>query len=220
MNFLILAAALCGQADLSAEGYTLTEVREDGTRVWSRPVTAMRCQGGCGSCSMGGCSKTGQCGMRGCNTSQMGCSSGACGSRPMAGGGRVPRLVPIEKDEEEPAISIKPAKADPVDTDKIAAAIIEKLASDPRFKGPKGDRGEPGPAGPAGKDGKPGQVNIDELAAAVILRLPPVKLHIYDDVNGDGVMSEGETFRLSAPLGEPLKLEVTGGIKATPKAAQ
>lgn len=242
--YLLLVAllAVTPDAELSAQGYVLTETRADGARVWSRPLEQMQCSSGrcgsgsCGSlmlgsggCSSGHCS-SGSCSLGQGGMQQLGCADGSCGMpsrRPMAGGGRVPKLVPIDKEDETPAskpdVVIKPPAQDPIDADKLAEKLIERLAADPRFKGPKGERGEPGPAGPAGapgKDGKPGQVNLDELAAAVILRLPPVKLNIYDDVNGDGVMSEGETFKLSAPLGEPLKLEVTGGIKANPKAAQ
>lgn len=224
---LILALALVGQRDLSAEGYVLTETREDGTRVWARPIQQMQCASGrCGSGSM--MFGTGGCSSGNCGTSSLGCADGSCGMpqrRPLAGGGRVPKLVPIEKEEpsSQADIEIKAPKSDPFDADKLAEKLIEKLAADPRFKGPKGEPGERGPAGPAGapgKDGKAAAVNIDELAAAVILRLPPVKLNIYDDVNGDGVMSDSETFRLSAPLGEALKLEVTGGIKANSKAVQ
>ena len=56
-----------------------------------------------------------------------------------------------------------------VNTDQLAAALVEKLASDERFRGP------PGPAGPPGKDGEPGrdarEIDEEALVAKVLARL-------------------------------------------------
>lgn len=172
MNAFILALALCGQRDLSAEGYTLESVSAEGVRTWSKPLTMSCGSGSCGSRSlMGGCS-SGSCG-----TQMGGCSSGSCGSRrgSMGGPGPVPKLVPANDEPATPSEPTKPiAKSEPVDTDKIAAAIVEKMASDPRFKGPKGDKGEAGPAGPPGKDAGP--VDEEHIAALVLAKIDYAKI--------------------------------------------
>jgi hypothetical protein len=54
----------------------------------------------------------------------------------------------------QPQTPTRPVDPKPeVDADQLADSILDKLANDPRFKGPKGDPGEPGPAGPPGMDG-------------------------------------------------------------------
>lgn len=58
----------------------------------------------------------------------------------------VPSLLPMVPDSES-----KPrAPKEQMDLDSLAESIIEKMASDPRFKGPPG---EPGPPGPQGEPG-------------------------------------------------------------------
>lgn len=101
--------------------------------------------------------------------------------------------------------------------------------------GVDGGIGPIGPQGPPGKDasntpitlhvhflGNDGSIALEQtvefLNGEGTLKIPPVKLNIYDDLNGDNVMSESETFRLVEPLGTPLKVEVTGGINARTKA--
>ena len=108
-------------------------------------------------------------------------------------------------------------------------------------QGPQGERGLPGIPGRDGLDGLPGPPGRDATVDVneVLRRLPPLRVHfmgrdgqsrsvdvrlgeeleippamlsLYDDMNGDGKISEEETFRLVEPLGQPLKIEVTGGI--------
>lgn len=135
--------------------------------------------------------------------------------------------------------------AEPVDYDRIEAMIVAALARMPAH-GTKGDRGPVGPAGPIAEIDyeklaaalapkvqldadklPPIRVNfMDEsgIARTVEVRLggsleiPPVRLNIYDDIDGNKSMSDSETFKLTAPLGAPLKIEVTGGINARSKA--
>lgn len=114
----------------------------------------------------------------------------------------------------------------------------------PGTNGRDGIDGKQGPAGKDGATGSPGvgggEVDIDVLieklppiivnfmdrdgvARSVVVRLggkldiPPVRLNFYDDLDGSKTISENETFRLVEPLGEPLKVEVTGGINAAGK---
>jgi hypothetical protein len=59
-----------------------------------------------------------------------------------------------------PPIAPKPPVTPPLDLDKLAAQIIEKLATDERFRGPVGPAGQPGAdgvQGPAGPQGSPGE---------------------------------------------------------------
>lgn len=104
-----------------------------------------------------------------------------------------------------------------------------------QFKGPRGEPGEPG---------GPGEVDYEVLVTEVIKKLPPltvnfmardgvarsvsvpvggtldippVRLNLYDDLDGNKVMSDSETFRLVEPLGQPIRIEVTGGINAAGK---
>jgi len=47
-----------------------------------------------------------------------------------------------------------------IDVDALADAVVEKMATDSRFRGPQGDpgpRGEPGPQGPPGPSGAKGE---------------------------------------------------------------
>lgn len=71
-----------------------------------------------------------------------------------------PALVPVA-----PAVS----------GDAIAAAILDRIASDPRFRGPAGPPGPPGPKGDRGEYGPQGRdappVDLDALADAVAARL-------------------------------------------------
>lgn len=54
-------------------------------------------------------------------------------------------------------------------SESIAAAILDKIATDPRFRGPAGPQGPKGDPGPPGRDAEP--VNLDALADAVAARL-------------------------------------------------
>jgi hypothetical protein len=113
-----------------------------------------------------------QCGGGGC---QMG---GFPRSGGMGGGQMLPVRPPVAS-EAAPAVPARPpvvaspaAPAAPgIDAEKLAATLIEKLAGDERFKGPKGERGEPGPAGPPGKDGRDAEVDYDRIVAEVESRI-------------------------------------------------
>lgn len=72
---------------------------------------------------------------------------------------------PLVKVPEQPAI----------DASKIADAILEKMAGDARFRGPKGDTGPAGPPGPKGDPGS-ASIDVDELARAVLARINPADL--------------------------------------------
>jgi hypothetical protein len=72
-----------------------------------------------------------------------------------------PPLVPVAPQQQEPPL---PALTLSVDYDRLAVALSDIIASDPRFRGP------PGPAGPAGLTGPAGaataEVKIDQAALA------------------------------------------------------
>lgn len=76
-----------------------------------------------------------------------------------------------------PVTPAKPAVPE-IDVDQIVSQLVEKLASDPRFKGPPGPAGEPGPKGDKGDPGSPGPagkdatVDVDAIVAAVLAKLP------------------------------------------------
>lgn len=61
---------------------------------------------------------------------------------------------------------------------KIADLVVERIAGDVRFKGPKGDPGSPGPPGQAGAPGKPAEVDLDALATRVAERLPKPEIDV------------------------------------------
>ncbi len=56
-NIILAAVLSCGECSsleqLTNEGFQLQEVREDGTRIFSKPITSMNCSSG--SCSSGSC---------------------------------------------------------------------------------------------------------------------------------------------------------------------
>lgn len=105
------------------------------------------------------------------------------GSRP---GPFVPVKPPVGSDDDAPIVrppSTPPPSAPVVNLDKIAEQLAEKLAADPRLKGPKGDAGERGLAGPAGPPGPPGPkgdagapgkdatADIDQIVSSVLSRI-------------------------------------------------
>lgn len=90
-------------------------------------------------------------------------------------------LAPPRPTQEPPAppalVPVAPV-APAVSGDAIAAAILDRIASDPRFRGPAGPQGPAGPAGPQGPKGEYGPqgrdappVDLDALADAVAARL-------------------------------------------------
>ena len=62
-----------------------------------------------------------------------------------------------------------------------------------------------------GRNGK--RVRTVEVPLGGDLDIPPIMLSLYDDANGDKIMSPDEIFQLVEPLGQPLKIEVKGGLK-------
>ena len=150
--------------DLKAQGFRLV-LNENGRRVWSRPMAPV--------------------------TQLAGCSGGDCGStaiRPrVSDWNPAPRRdTPAQAPQAQPpktTPAVTPSTQPQIDLDKLANTLAEKLAADPRFKGPKGDsgdagppgahgeRGPAGPAGPQGADGKEATVDYDQIVAAVLNRL-------------------------------------------------
>jgi hypothetical protein len=109
---------------------------------------------------------------------------------------------------------------------------LEQQAAKPGTPGPVGPQGPIGPAGSAGKDGEPAPPtvapDINEITAAVLARLKPVKVALLDgsgnvhrtiEQDANGVIplpaprlrtytEGGEGFsETTAPLGEPLGLK-------------
>lgn len=226
-TFGLLADPAFGQLshdELIAQGFT-RQPDENGKAIWTRPVNAMgqaltRMMGG--NCSSGMCgseAQQGGCSGGMCSTNaQQGCADGSCGLMQKGGGlfqrsekPLQPRLSewapkPKEKPAAEPeAKPTQTAAAPTIDADALAEKLLDKLASDPRFKGPKGEDGQPGPAGPAGPPGPQGDavrdavVNYDELTAAVIARLPPIHVQNYDR---NGKLVDEESY----PVGTPIRL--------------
>jgi hypothetical protein len=134
-------------------------------------------------------------------TAGCGGGGGSCdlgGQRPTAGSGwgPPPPKFPVQRPTPSPGaleppkptgeLNIPPALA-PVapsaSSEAIAAAILDRIATDPRFRGPAGPAGPQGPPGPKGEYGPQGRdappVDLDALADAVAARLaartpPPV----------------------------------------------
>ncbi len=153
------------------------------------------------------------------------CTDGSCGSqqiRPkISDWNPAPRRdTPAQAPKAQPVAKSDPKPTEPPDLDKLAVAIAEKLAADPRLKGPKGDKGDRGPEGvrgvsgasgpqgergpagapgPQGPPGPPAEINLDALAAALIAKLPPI--YVRNIANGQVI--EEEPVR----LGEILNLE-------------
>lgn len=122
-----------------------------------------------------------------------------------------PPLVP-QQPPVTPPVAQPPAPA--LDTEKLVGQLVEKLASDPRFKGPAGPAGpagEKGPAGPAGERGPAGKdavIDMDAIAAAILKKLPPIHVQRYD-VYGQLV---GEQYY---PYPGPIRLQDIRGQQYT-----
>lgn len=136
-----------------------------------------------------------------------------------------PPVVSVPKPQQPAACKCAAEIADL----KKRVSELEHLADIVRSLPPatNGKDGKPGPQGPAGDTPviKPikviyegGGAVPDRIVSVSVdggeLRIPPSRLNIRDDINGDGIMSDGETFRLAVPLGKPLDIQVLGGIKA------
>ena len=101
------------------------------------------------------------------------------------------RPTPVPAPEAETPTPTPPAAAavtlTDADLDKIAARIFVRMQNNPAPF-----RGVTGPTGPAGPPAK-------------LADLPPVVLEIHD---------RGTVYRQSRPLGQPIKIEVTGALNA------
>lgn len=100
-----------------------------------------------------------QCPPGGCQPSAPGYSPGG-GVATYPGNGQPTQPPPLELTPSHPLPT--PGPACNCDQEQIIAAVIEKLASDERFRGPAGPAG---PAGAAGRDGVDGEVTTAHLAA-------------------------------------------------------
>lgn len=95
----------------------------------------------------------------------------------------------------------------PIDYDKLAAAILERLDL-ATLKGAKGDLGDKGDKGDAGDNGDTPVIDIDYITALVLAKffdeenplLPPVVLEIHHP--------DGKVFTQAKPLGVPLRIRL------------
>ncbi|MFM9961464.1 MAG: hypothetical protein ACKV2Q_09575 [Planctomycetaceae bacterium] len=110
-------------------------------------------------------------------------------------------MAPVQAPQQPATPITPPAPAQPtaIDFEKLASTIVEKLATDPRFKGPTGERGPPGEPGSKGDKGEPGVVDQDALVAAVLAKLPPTRVQFLD---GNGQVYE----EMVVQPGQPIKL--------------
>lgn len=138
-----------------------------------------------------------------------------------------PSVAPIQAPpiaSPTPPVPTTPAA---IDIDKIVSQIVEKLATDPRFKGPTGERGPPGEPGPKGDKGDPGEqgiagingkdatVDIDSIVAAVLERLPKQPPQPTSETHIVVVADRGAGYwaRLAGEV--KAAQEVYGGIEVT-----
>lgn len=83
-----------------------------------------------------------------------------------------PDAIALPRPTQEPSTPPALVPVAPVASgDAIAVAILDKIATDPRFRGPAGPPGPKGDPGPPGRDAEP--INLDALADAVAARLGP-----------------------------------------------
>lgn len=134
-------------ADLRAQGFQLIE-DTSGRRLWSRPVLSASSRDSRlsqASLHLGGCTD-GSCGL-----------SATTAIRPKASPWNpAPRKDRPEQQAPAPVSEPTRPAPQPIDTDKLVSQLVEKLAGDERFRGPKGDSGERGPRGEDGMPGAPG----------------------------------------------------------------
>lgn len=157
-----------------------------------------------------------------CYPNSPACKSCQCG--PPVPGPAGPAGVPGKDGGPGPAGP--PGKVTEEQLQVIAGIIWERMQSDPEmFRGPAGPPGQPGNNG---KDGAVGDISmslelLDGNGQAVekqtikpggTFKIPPSRLTVYDDANGNGSYEEAEVFRIARPLGEAIELEVTGALTA------
>jgi hypothetical protein len=89
-----------------------------------------------------------QCGPGGCSPSTGQTAGGGFGPPPPKFPVQRPPTPPQQLAPPLVPVPPQPAPAPaPVDTDKLVAAIVERMAADPRFRGPAGPQGPPGEGG-------------------------------------------------------------------------
>jgi hypothetical protein len=109
---------------------------------------------------------------------------------------------------EDPGAEIEstpPPKPSETDYDKLADAITERLAKDPRFRGPAGQPGVKGDKGDKGEPGAVPEIDYDKIASSVVDKLPPIQVEI---LGRDGAVVKSEFVRLGGRLQlEPIYFE-------------
>lgn len=108
---------------------------------------------------------------------ETGCGPSGCspstGQTAGGGYGPPPPKFPVQRPQTPPPQQLAPPApplvpvpqqpaAPPVDTDKLVAAIVDRMAADPRFRGPAGPPGPPGVGTPA--------VDIDSIVSQVLAK--------------------------------------------------
>ena len=175
-------SAPTSDAELIAQGFQLVPDSQ-GRRLWTRSLTsASRTTSGPGSSSsvaLSGDCTAGQCGSQFQTVIRPRLSDGNPQPR---GRGQAPAAPRVPNPPTQAPIADTPPPQS-IDLDKLASLLVDKLASDNRFKGPKGEPGEagspgmsgppgsPGAAGPPGRDGQAASVDYDQIIAAVINRI-------------------------------------------------
>jgi len=112
--------------------------------------------------------------------------AGGSGCRPIAA--LVGRCAPFRLPSASSPKNAYPDEANPftrpagdtIDYDKLAEAVVKKLAQDDRFRGPAGKDGTSGKDGASGKDGTGLELDLDQLAKEIDKRLPPLTIQIVD----------------------------------------
>lgn len=124
-------------------------------------------------------------------------------------GGGIPPKQPIQiQPPTQPLVPIQPLKPPPVkpaepevDLEKLAAAIAAKLPKPVDGKdglaGPTGPPGLMGPKGDTGPAGPAVTIDLDQLAGAVIARLPPIHVQNYDRL---GRLVDEEFYPYPGPI--------------------
>lgn len=105
-----------------------------------------------------------QCGPGGCSPSSGMTAGGGYGPPPPKFPVQRPTTPPQQLPPPLVPVPQQPAPAaPPVDADKLVSAIVERMAADPRFRGPAGPQGPPGVGTPA--------VDIDSIVARVVAQV-------------------------------------------------
>jgi hypothetical protein len=106
-----------------------------------------------------------------------------------------PTQAPAQPNPNPPQTA--PAKPAELDYEKLASTIVGKMAEDERFRGPPGPTGQAGPAGERGPPGEAAKLDYDQLAAAVMAKLPPTRVQFLD---GKGSVSQEFIYQPGEPI--------------------